>query len=171
MPGVSGARGSGGGAQPPAPWKMPPLIKVYEALGAIADGRVRIADERRAFVTSSDGSKTYTVEFDGREVAANDNASYWQGYLGYPAIAMLIARGRLRPDPAATAALGGIPWKELNRRFRDDYARTLAEVGRRLKARAIDPAMIDAACRAALDALREFEPLRGARRRLPPADQ
>ena len=40
-------------------WKMPPLIKVYEAMGAVGDGRVRIVDEANALVTSSDGSKTY----------------------------------------------------------------------------------------------------------------
>ena len=53
-----------------------------------------IEDSRRATVVSSDESKTYEVETsaDGREIASNDNASYWQGYVGYPAIAVLIAR-------------------------------------------------------------------------------
>jgi hypothetical protein len=152
----------------PTPWKMPPLIKVYEALGAIADGRVRLVDDRRALVTSSDGSKTYEVELEGRVIAANDNASYWQGYLGYPAITMLIARGLLQPDPAAMAALRAIPWKELNRRFHNDYARTLGEVADRLATNGADPATIDAACAAVLEALRQYAPLRGARRR-PPA--
>src|SRR4029077_17850108 len=103
---------------PATPWKMPPLIKVYEALGAIGDGRVRIEDERRATVTSSDGSKTYEVETsaDGREIASNDNASYWQGYVGYPAIAALIARGFFRPPPNVPARLGGGARKGLNRK-------------------------------------------------------
>jgi hypothetical protein len=71
---------------PVALWKMPPLAKVYEALGAIGDGRVRIEDTRHAFVTSSDGTKTYEVEtnHDGREISSNDNASFWQGYLATP---------------------------------------------------------------------------------------
>src|ERR1700676_4205616 len=101
---------------PVALWKMPPLAKVYEALGAIGDGRVRIEDTRPAFVTSSDGTKTYEVEtnHDGREISSNDNASFWQGYLGYPAIAVMIARGLIDPDPAAVTALAGVPWKELN---------------------------------------------------------
>ena len=75
---------------PATQWKIPPLIKAYEALGAIGDGRVRIEGERRATVTSSDGSKTYEVETsaDGHEIASNDNASYWQGYVRYPAIDM-----------------------------------------------------------------------------------
>ena len=47
-------------------------------------------------VVSSDGTKKYRVEIsaDGREISSNDNASYWQGYLGYPAIAVLMARGK-----------------------------------------------------------------------------
>src|ERR1700681_3160211 len=99
-------------AMPATQWKLPPLIKAYEALGAIGDGRVRIVDARRALVTSSDGSKTYEVETseDGREISSNDNASYWQGYLGYPAIAVL-ARGFYRPPANVTDALAGIAWK------------------------------------------------------------
>ncbi len=151
------------------PWKMPPLIKVYEALGAVADGRVQIVDERRALVTSSDGSKSYEVELAGREVSSNDNASYWQGYLGYPAIAVMVTRGILHAQDSALNALQGIPWKELNRRFRNDYTRTLAEVGRRLEERGIDPAQAGAACQALLGALREYAPLRGQRRRRPPS--
>ena len=119
---------------PPTKWKLPPIVKVYEALGAIGDGRVRIEDSRRAFVTSSDAAKTYEVETsaDGREIASNDNASYWQGYLGYPAIAVLLARGMYRAPANVTDALAGIPWKELNRKFKNDYAKTIAEVEQEL---------------------------------------
>jgi hypothetical protein len=79
-------------------WKMPPLIKVYEAMGAVGDGRVRIVDEANALVTSSDGSKTYSVYIGdgGRAIASDDNASRWQGYVGYPPIAVLIQRGVLK---------------------------------------------------------------------------
>src|SRR5580658_6935127 len=98
---------------------MPPPIKIYEALGAIGGGRVRATDSGAApnawEVVSSDGSKTYRVEIsaDGREISSNDNASYWQGYLGYPAIAVLMARGKLHASAEATRMLAGIPWKEL----------------------------------------------------------
>jgi hypothetical protein len=84
-------------------WKMPPPIKVYEAIGAIGDGRVRAIDDADApggwDVGSSDGAKTYRVELsaDGREISSNDNASYWHGYLGYP-------RSRVSwPSAAATS--------------------------------------------------------------------
>ncbi len=49
---------------------MPPPIKIYEALGALGDGRVRLEDEHRALVIASEGDKTYEVEIssDGREI-------------------------------------------------------------------------------------------------------
>ncbi len=150
-----------------APWKMPPLIKVYEALGAIADRRVRILDETRAEVVSSEGNKTYAVEINDKDVSANDNASYWQGYLGYPAIAVMIARGLLTADKVPIEALAGIAWKELNRRYHNDYAKTLADVDQAILERGADPAIVKAACEAVLSALQMFAPLRGSRRRPP----
>ena len=94
-----------------APWKLPPRAKVFEAFTAVADGRVRLTGPGSATVTSSGGDKTYDVEWsdDGRMVTANDNASYWQGYLGYPILAVLLVprraprrRGRRRrPWPAS----------------------------------------------------------------------
>ena len=150
-------------------WKMPPLIKVYEALGAIADSRVQIQDERHAAVVSSEGDKNYAVEIADRAISSNDNASYWQGYLGYPAIAVMITRGLLAADRDTINALGRIPWKELNRRFRNDYARTIVEVDQKLTANGIDPATIKGECEAILAALRAYAPIQGARRRPPRA--
>jgi hypothetical protein len=150
-------------------WKMPPLAKIYEALGAVGDGRVRLLDETRALVTSSEGDKTYEVEVspDGREVSSNDNASYWQGYVGYPPIAVMLARGLYRPPASVIDALAGIPWKELNRRFRNDYAKTLAEVARQLDASGHDPDVVHSEADAILDWLRKLAPYRGKRSRPP----
>jgi hypothetical protein len=157
---------------PSAPWKMPPIIKIYEALGALGDGRVKVDDATHARVRSSDGTKTYAVETSGdlREVSSNDNASYWQGYLGYPAIAVMLARGFAEPPPEAVAALTGIPWKELNRAFRNDYAKTLSEVERRIAKSGGNPESVRAACDATLAALSKLKPSRGVRRR-PPAQR
>jgi hypothetical protein len=160
---------------PGVQWKMPPLAKVYEALGAIGDGRVRIEDARRASVSSSDGAKTYTVTYtveaseDGAEISSNDNASFWQGYLGYPAIAMLIARGLIDADPGAIRALAGVPWKELNTRYRNDYDRTLEEVMRGAHERGCDVDAIRAAADAVLEAVRKLAPRQGPRRHPPRA--
>jgi hypothetical protein len=154
-------------------WQMPPPIKVYEAIGAIGDGRVRAIDDAQNVweVVSSDSTKTYRVEVsaDGREISSNDNASYWQGYLGYPAIAVLIARGKLHASAETTRMLAGIPWKELNRRFKNDYARTAAEVARIVAERGGDFDAIRAEAASILDALAALGLERGARRRPPRA--
>jgi hypothetical protein len=150
-------------------WKMPPPIKVYEALGAIGDGRVRIEDDHRALVTSSEGDKTYEVELSdhGREISSNDSASYWQGYLGYPAIAVLLIRGLYRAPANVIDALAGIPWKEINRRFKNDYEQTLAEVNKTVEASGHDPDAIAIEVESIIEALRKLAPMRGRRRRPP----
>ena len=157
---------------PATQWKMPPLVKAYEALGAIGDGRVRIEDGRRATVTSSDGSKTYEVQTsaDGREIASNDNASYWQGYLGYPTIAVLLARGFYRPPANVTDALAGVPWKELNRKYKNDWAKTIAEVEKELAQAGHHPDAVRSEAEAVLSFLRALRPVRGKRSR-PPAEK
>lgn len=153
------------------PWKMPPLVKVYEALGAIGDGRVRIEDERRATVFSSDGSKTYEVETsaDGREIASNDNASYWQGYVGYPAIAVLLARGFYRPPANVTDALAGVAWKDLNRKNKNDWSATIAEVEKQIEQGGHDPDAVRSEAEAVLSFVRALRPVRGKRSRPPDA--
>jgi hypothetical protein len=111
-------------------WKLPPRVKVFEALSAVADGRVRLAGPGSATVTSSGGDKVYAVEWsdDGRTIAANDNASYWRGYLGYPALAVLLARGELKAGEDVVRALAGVPWHDLNTRFKRDYDAAVAHV-------------------------------------------
>jgi hypothetical protein len=108
-------------------WKNPPKAKIYEALSAIADGRVKLLEGQNAEVASSDRSKTYSVEWseDLSAFKSNDNASYWQGYMGYPIIAVLMLLGRLDFSPESAHLLAGIPWKQLNKRFRNDYAKAV----------------------------------------------
>lgn len=101
-------------------WKKPPILKIFEALGAIADGRINEVSDGIARVTSSDRTKTYTVRWNPttREVYSDDNASHWQGYLGYPAIAYLMKKGILPFDAQLAKQFAGIEWKKLNSRFR-----------------------------------------------------
>ncbi len=95
-------------------WKTPPRIKVYEALGCIADERITY-DEDTARVRSSSGNKTYYVAFNEEKQAimCNDNGSYWQGYFGYPAIAFLMIRGIIPYTSAFADNLAGIAWKDI----------------------------------------------------------
>lgn len=111
-------------------WQLPPIAKIYEAISAIADNRVAITGPHEACVTSSSGAKCYTVRWsdDRREFTADDSASFWQGYTGYPIIAVLLALGEIPYDPALARPLAGVPWKALNVRFKRDYGAAVDSV-------------------------------------------
>ena len=133
--------------------KLPPLAKVFEAWSALADGRVALdAEERRATVASSNGAKAYAVAWseDGAAYSSNDNATYWQGYAGYPVIATLMAQGRLPFNRAAAEGFAQVDWTELNERHKRDYAAAVREV---VEERGLDAVQVEAAARKALDAL------------------
>jgi hypothetical protein len=164
-----------------AEWKMPPKAKVYEALSAVADGRVRIVEasagdvgagagtaadagagpgtaagqgagtgDGQAQVISSSGTRTYTVTWSGGSAVrgsrfnSNDNASYWQGYAGYPIIAVLLATGALLYDPEVARPLAGVPWKTINDRFKRDYEQAVDAVLQDVEAAGGDRAAIAA---------------------------
>ena len=107
-------------------WKVPPIIKVYEALGAVVDDRLEIADNK-AKCYSSSGNKYYDVTYSPEESAimVNDNGSYWKGYLGYPAIAFLLKIGVFEYRPVLAAHFKSIPWKDINQKFDDDFEKTM----------------------------------------------
>ncbi len=151
-------------------WKQPPLAKVYEAFTAVTDGRVRVEETGHATVVSSERDKIYDVEWtdDAKKISSNDNASYWQGYLGYPAIALLLTTGVLRADPAAVTPLGGVDWHALNRRFRRDYDAAVAHVLDDLQAGGVDTGAIRTAAEDVLRQLAALEPERLGPRRRPP---
>jgi len=154
-----------------AKWKMPPSEKVYEALSAVADGRVTLTGPTSAEVGSSSGDKKYLVEWsaDGSEISSNDNASYWQGYIGYPIIAVLLVTGRISYDQAAGEALRGLEWKKLNKQHKNDYAKAVKAVLDDLEARGTPAQPIVEAANAIFGKLVEL-PLKKmlSRRRRPP---
>ena len=153
-----------------AAWKLPPRAKVVEAFTAVADGRVRLTGPGSATVTSSGGDRTYDVEWsqDGRTVGANDNASYWQGYLGYPIVAVLLVRGELRAGEDVVQALAGVPWHDLNERFKRDYDAAVAHVLAGLPAGGPDAAQVERAVDDAMGRLGALDLQRAARTRRPP---
>jgi len=106
-------------------WKIPPKIKIYEALGCIGDKRISIKDNEAKVFSSSRG-KFYSVRYDeGKNaIMCNDNGSYWQGYLGYPSIAFLMLKGKIKFNLKFTEALKEIPWKDINVRFKNNYEKT-----------------------------------------------
>jgi hypothetical protein len=147
-------------------WKMPPEAKVYEALSALVDGRVRILAPGRAEVVSSSGDKIYSVEWseDGRRISSNDNASTWQGYAGYPIIAVLLATGRISCDPAVAGPLAGVPWHELNERFKRDYSAAVEGVLQEIERRGGDRKAIELEAQVIYRQLEELRLERGPRR-------
>ena len=107
--------------------KLPPIEKVYEAWTALADNRVKL-DNDHATVSSSDGQKEYVVRFKGDAYSSDDNATYWQGYAGYPVIAVLMLQGKLPCDKEEAQLWKNINWTELNKRHKNRYAEAVAEV-------------------------------------------
>ena len=94
--------------------KKPPIAKVYEALTAIVSNRVEMMDDK-AIVHSSTLEKSYQVCWDKNKYSSTDNASVWQGYPGYPIIAVLFLQGRL-------------PWNDINKKYKRDYDKAIQEV-------------------------------------------
>jgi hypothetical protein len=112
-------------------WKSPHYTKIYEALGANADGRVEIVVRGKSGkVYSSSRQKFYDIEYDqeGGSIMSNDNSSYWKGELGYPSIAFLMAIGELEYDDNLGNILKGIPWKDINQKFKNNFEKALDSV-------------------------------------------
>lgn len=103
-------------------WHHPPFVKLYEALGAVADGRVEVSGNTGKVYSSSRG-KYYDITYDPvtHEIMSNDNGSYWKGYLGYPAVAYLMTIGVVSYDPHMGELLKNIPWKDINQKFKNDF--------------------------------------------------
>jgi len=167
----------------PTAWKPPPAAKVYEAFSAVADGRVHLGAEVEqggsaqggqagsAEVESSGRDRRYVVEWSAgvTSITANDNASYWQGYLGYPAVAVLLAIGALRADRTIVDLLAGVPWHELNARFKRDYDAAVDSVLSDLERRGADRGRIEREVDDVLAQLARLSPQRPPRRRRPPS--
>lgn len=107
--------------------KSPPVEKIYEAYSALADDRIQMEADH-ADVTSSDGAKTYRVEWSDDTYSSTDNATYWQGYAGYPVIGVLILQGKLTVDKTVFAHFSGVDWNSLNKKHKRDYRAALLEV-------------------------------------------
>ncbi len=107
--------------------KLPPIEKIYEAYSALADSRICIK-ENTADVVSSDGSKSYQVEWNDNTYASTDNGTYWQGYTGYPVIGVLILQSKLKVDKDIFHYFSNVNWNSLNKKHKRDYHAALSEV-------------------------------------------
>ncbi len=151
-------------------WAKPPLNKIYEALGALGDERVEV-EGNSAKVYSSSRNKFYDVVYDpeNNSISSNDNASYFVGYLGYPAIALLLAKGVVEYDPKLTKYLKGFAWKDLNNKYKNDFDATDLHIDSEIKrGYQIDIADFHRQLEQILEAVAELHLEKSAKRQRPP---
>lgn len=132
--------------------KFPPIEKILEAYTAIADGHVKLGNDQ-ALVTSSNEAKTYTVTFHDNIYTSNDNASYWQGYLGYPGIAVLMLQGKLPYDKKLAQQFAGVDWNKINQEYKRNYAQAADAI---ITARGIDKKKVEIELHHVYDALKQL---------------
>lgn len=106
---------------------LPPIEKIPEAYTAISDGRVEMFDNY-AIVKSSNLDKEYLIKWNNDLYYSNDNSTYWQGYTGYPVIAVLMLQGKLSLNESILEYFKGINWNYLNKKNKRDYHASLEEV-------------------------------------------
>lgn len=102
------------------------MIKYYEALWCVADGRVTLwsIDEAiHATVLSSDRTKIYKVSYDQdtNAIMSNDNSSYRNEELWYPSMALLLFLDCLDYQSQYGDMLIDISWKKINTVHNNDW--------------------------------------------------
>ncbi len=107
--------------------KMPPIAKIYEAYSCLADKRIELNTEN-AIVTSSDRKKNYTIKWKENDYSSTDNASYWQGYPGYPILALLMLQNKLHYNQEIISYFKDINWHALNEKHKRNYEAAIEEV-------------------------------------------
>jgi len=107
--------------------KMPPIEKIPEAYTAIEDNRVNLFDEY-ANVKSSNNEKEYLIKWKGNVYYSSDNSTYWQGYAGYPVIAVLMLQNKLRLNRDISKFFKNVNWNKLNKENKKNYRLSLEQV-------------------------------------------
>ena len=135
--------------------KLPPIEKIHEAYSAITDNRVSISEsDCQATVASSNGAKNYTVTWSENIYSSNDSATYWQGYPGYPVIAVLMLREKLTLNREVAALFADINWTELNDIYKRDYSKAVVAI---IQERELDAVIINSAVNKVYDEIKELD--------------
>lgn len=117
--------------------KLPPIEKIPEAFSVLADQRIQMFEDH-ATIVSSNFTKQYTVLFTADRYASNDAATYWQGYPGYPIIAVWMKQGYLPVLKQILPYFKGIDWHALNQKHKRNYRNACAELYETLKKQGIN---------------------------------
>lgn len=121
--------------------KLPPIEKIPEAFSVLADQRITMYDDH-ADIVSSNQEKQYTVLFHENLYQSNDAATYWQGYPGYPIIAVWLIQKRLCVDETILPYFKAIPWHQLNEQYHRKYDQVLEALYQKWEKEGIDVAHI-----------------------------
>lgn len=107
--------------------KLPPIEKIPEAYTAVEDNRIKLHDDY-AVVKSSNNEKEYLVKWKDNLYYSNDNSTYWQGYIGYPVIAVLMLKNVLSLNTEVSKYFKDINWNEINKRNKNDYKKSVDQI-------------------------------------------
>lgn len=107
--------------------KMPPIEKIPEAYTAIEDNRIELNDNY-AIVKSSNDEKEYIIKWIDNIYYSNDNSTYWQGYTGYPVIAVLMLKNKLPLNRGISKYFKNINWNKINKSNKNDYRKSVEQV-------------------------------------------
>lgn len=115
-------------------WKKPHISKIYEALTALADGRIR-RNGKNAICYSSDRKQVYDIHYDPKvgSIMSNDNGAYYTRTLSYPMIGDLMLLGVIPYDQRLLGILSNIYWEDIYKRFKNDYGKSIKFVIGELK--------------------------------------
>lgn len=118
---------------------------IYEALSAIADGRIELIDDNTAKCTSTSRGKYYTISYEEPNlIMSNDNMAFYREEVSYPMVAMLLELGKFKYDTGILTSLKGIKWKDINQKNKNDYMKSVREVLKGLKSQSVDTDLIKA---------------------------
>ena len=106
--------------------KLPPKVKIIEALSAVADERIIIEDLlSKEWKCSSASSpwKVYKILYNEKEntISSNDSWSINQWFLWYPAIAFLLKIWKLQYDEKIHKMLTDMNRIDIKEKVRKDY--------------------------------------------------
>lgn len=95
----------------------------------MGDGRISVSGNT-AKVVSSNGDKTYTVEYnpEKQSIVSDNNEDFWQKRMGYPSIAYVLQTKMIPYNPKAGELMAGVNWKKLNASNRRNYELSIETV-------------------------------------------
>ena len=106
--------------------KLPPKIKIIEALSALADNRISVEDllsNEWKCSSASSPWKIYKILYNEKEktISSNDSLSINQWFLWYPAIAFLLKIWKLEFDESILEMVKDTNRIDIKEKVRKDY--------------------------------------------------